>query len=100
MDLKPVTGELLYGDDLRQPRKFSWLLLWGKPRLLSAAKENGEGARLPHVKSLKKTRAEVLSEKKYPLPVNGLHSGPRVHKNIYSNFRFQISMPKYKMNKV
>jgi len=31
-------------------------LLWGKPRLLSAAKENGEGARLPHVKSLKKTR--------------------------------------------
>ncbi|PXF54430.1 MAG: hypothetical protein C4B57_07145 [Deltaproteobacteria bacterium] len=28
----------------------------GKPRLLSAAKENGEGARLPHVKSLKKTR--------------------------------------------
>jgi len=24
--------------------------------------------------------AEVLSEKKYPLPVNGLHSGPRVHR--------------------
>ena len=34
-------------------------------------------------KALRKQGAEVLSEKKYPLPVNGLHSGPRVHKNIY-----------------
>jgi len=56
MDLKPVTGELLYGDDLRQPRKFSRPLQHWKPRLLSAAKENGEGARLPHVKGLKKIR--------------------------------------------
>ena len=73
MDLKPVTGELLYGDDLHQPRKFSWLLLWGKPRLLSEAKENGEGPML--TKALRKQGAEVLSEKKYPLSVNGLHSG-------------------------
>ncbi|RLB76462.1 MAG: hypothetical protein DRH15_12590 [Deltaproteobacteria bacterium] len=73
MDLKPVTGELLYGDDLRQPRKFSWPLQHGKPRLLSEAKENGEGARLPHVKSLKKTRGESIWKKKLPcdrLPVD------------------------------
>jgi len=43
---KLITGELLYGDDLRQPRKFSWSLQHGKPRLLSAAKENGEGPML------------------------------------------------------
>ncbi|MGB9496954.1 MAG: hypothetical protein ACKVE3_03655, partial [Dissulfuribacterales bacterium] len=43
VDLKPVTGELLYGDDLRQPRKFSRPLQHWKPRLLSEAEENGEG---------------------------------------------------------
>jgi len=34
-------------------------------------------------KALRKQGAEVLSEKKCPLPVNGLLNGPRVHKNIY-----------------
>jgi len=38
------------------PQVFLAFAAMGKPRLLSAAKENGEGARLPHVKSLKKTR--------------------------------------------
>ncbi|MGB9497756.1 MAG: hypothetical protein ACKVE3_07810, partial [Dissulfuribacterales bacterium] len=34
------------GDDLRQPRKFSRPLQHWKPRLLSEAKENGEGPML------------------------------------------------------
>jgi len=31
-------------------------------------------------KALRKQGAEVLSEKKYPLPVNGLRNGPRFHR--------------------
>jgi len=42
--------------------------------------ERGGGRTSPMSKALRKQGAEVLSEKKYPLPVNGLHSGPRVHR--------------------
>ena len=74
------------------PASFPGLCSKGKPRLLSAAKENGEGARLPHVKSLKKTRAGACWKKE--LPVRPVASGPRVHKNIYllfSPFRFMVN---------
>ena len=38
------------------PASFPGLCSMGNRIALSEAKENGEGARLPHVKSLKKTR--------------------------------------------
>jgi len=68
--LKLITGEPLYGNDLRQPRKFSWPLQHGKPRLRSAAEENGEG---PMLQRLQKTRARACWKKKLPcdqLPVD------------------------------
>jgi len=69
--LKPVTGELLYGNDLRQPRKFSRPLQHWKPRLLSEAKENGEGPML--TKALRKQGARACWKKELPcdrLPVD------------------------------
>jgi len=47
------------------------------------------GQDIPHVKSLRKQGAEVLSEKKYPLPVNVCHPRPLAAEAvcIFSGFK-------------
>jgi len=67
---KLITGELLYGNDLRQPCSFLGLCRKGNPG--SGAQRRRTG-RLPCCKGLKKTRGESMLEEEVPcdqLPVD------------------------------
>ncbi|PXF52854.1 MAG: hypothetical protein C4B57_10500 [Deltaproteobacteria bacterium] len=73
-------GDISLNSLTEAPVVFSAFAVGETPAPERSEGERGGGRTSPMSKALRKQGAEVLSEKKYPLPVNGLHSGPRVHR--------------------